>query len=231
MTIKQHSTITVAIAATVESAINNALDYDPASKRAVGELIDILAIEVTPAVVPAMTLYCQGSVHGVKITSHCELPVAARLTGSPTALLALLNRPPTLADSGVELVGDVSLLQRWQAILDNLDIDWETCLQNYLGDIAGPITATMIGEAGQWLRHQSRYHQHQLSVYLQEELAIVPPKAEFDDFYRQIDELVLSIDRVQARIQQLHETVTNNDEKESHLNNNADPKNESNQLT
>ena len=207
MAAKQHSTVTIAIAATIESAINNALYYDPASKRAVSELTDVFAIEVRPATLPSITFYCQGTADGVRIMSHCESSAAARLTGSPAALLGLLNRPSNLAGSGVKLSGDVKLLQRWQTVLDNLDIDWETCLQYYLGDIAGPVTATLIGKTGQWLQHQSRYHQHQLRVYLQEELRIVPPKNAFHHFHHQVDELILATDRVQARIQQLQEKL------------------------
>ena len=197
----------IAIAATVENAINAALRYDPASRKAVSELTDILAVEVTSTTLPTAMVFCQGTNHGVSIMSHCELPITTRLTGSPTALMGLFNRPHSLANSGVELSGDVKLLQRWQAILDNLDIDWQTCLQQYLGDIAGPITAGVIGKAGDWLQHQWQYHQRQLGVYLQEELRVVPAKAEFDDFHQQVDELVLATDRLQARINNILTTL------------------------
>ena len=208
MAVKRHSTITIAIAAAAESAINAALTYDPATKRRVSQLTDILAIEVTSIGIPVMALFCQGTNHGIRIASHCELPITTRLTGAPMALATLLNHPHNLANTGVKVTGDNALLQRWQAILDHLDIDWQTCLQDHLGDIAGPITATMIDKTGDWLQHQWRYHQHQLSVYLQEELRVTPTKPEFDDFHQQVDELMLATDRLQARVQQLNHKST-----------------------
>ena len=216
MAVKQHSTVSIAIAATIESTINNALHYDPASKRAMSELTDIFAIEVIPAVLPPIIFYCQGTTDGVRIISHCDSPVTTRLTGSPAALFELLNRPHNLAGSGVKLSGDVKLLQRWQAVLNNLDIDWQTFLQQRLGDIAGPVTATFIGKTRQWLQHQRRYHQHQLSVYLQEELRVVPAQAEFDHFYQEVDQLTLAVDRLQARVQQVNKKLANTRSKKSH---------------
>lgn len=214
MVVKQQYS-SIAIAATVEGIINTALHYDPASKRAVSELTKILAIEVTPATIPAITLFCTGTAQGLSVMSHCTLPVTTRLTGSPIALLGLLQRPHSLANSGVKLSGDIKLLQRWQVILDNIDIDWEECLQQHFGDIAGPITATAIGKVGHWLQNQLHYHQRQLSVYLQEELRVVPAKAEFDHFHQQVDELILATDRLKARVQQLHARRLNN----PHVNN------------
>ena len=213
MAVKQHSTIAIAIATTVETAINNALHYDPASKQAVSKLTDILAIKMIAVGLPTMTLYCQGTAGGIRIMSRCEASATTHLTGSPAALLGLLNRPGNLAGSGVELYGDVRLLQGWQTFLDHLDIDWETCLQYYLGDIVGPITATLIGKTGQWLQHQSRYHQHQLRIYLEEELRVVPSKNEFHHFHDQVDEIILATDRLQARIQQLQAKLS-----DSHFN-------------
>lgn len=199
--------MTKAVAAAVEDIVNTALEYDPASKREISELTDTLAIAVTPATsmpIPNTKLFITGAKHGLRVMNHAISPVTTCLTGSPTALLNLLQRPHSLANSGVELSGDVNLLQRWQAILDNLDIDWQTCLQRYLGDIGGPITAMAIGHTGHWLQHQYHYHRHQLSVYLQEELRAVPTSAELDYFHRQVDELMLSTDRLEMRVRRLH---------------------------
>ena len=204
MAVKQHSSMAIAIAAVAESTINTALSYDPASKHAVSELTGIIALEVTPVTMLTVTVFCTGTVHGLRVMNHCTSPITTRLSGSPIALLRLLQRPHSLADSGVDMSGNIELLQRWQVVLDNLDIDWQECLQHYLGDIAGPIMATTIGKAGHWLQHQFHYHQRQLSVYLQEEIRLVPAKAEFDHFHRQVDELILAADRLDARVQQVH---------------------------
>ena len=216
MSVKQHSIVTTAIAATIENTINAALRYDPASQRAVSELTDILAIEVTSVAIPATTLFCQGATNGVRVMSNCESPVTTCLTGSPTALIGLLSDPHSLPNSSVELSGNIKLLQQWQIILDNLDIDWQTCLQHRLGDIAGPATAAAIGNIGHWLQYQWRYHQRQLSVYLQEELRVVPAKAEFDDLHQQVDELTLAVDRMQARVQHVSKKLDNAHLKKAH---------------
>ncbi len=192
--------ISAAITASIESVINTAFKYDPASQQKIAEITDVLAIESTA---PALTIYCHGTSDGVRIMSHCEAPTATQLIGTPLALISLLKKPTTLAGSGVELVGSVGLLQRWQAILNDLDIDWEDAISNVLGDIAGPMAGKIISSGLNWSRQQNAEQARLLKEYITEELKVTPSKAEITGFSEAVGEIKMDAERLQARFSQL----------------------------
>jgi ubiquinone biosynthesis protein UbiJ len=202
--------ISAAITASIESIINSALGYDPASMQKIAAISDVLAIQSTR---PALTLYCHGSNDGVRIMSHCESPVTTQLSGTPLALISLLKKPTTLANSGVELTGSVGLLQHWQAILNELDIDWEDAISTVLGDLAGPITAKTISGGISWTKHQSAEQTQLFKEYITEELKVTPSKPELNIFSNAVSELKMDAERLQARFTQLLETHTINTSK------------------
>ena len=199
--------ISAGITASIESVINSALVFDPASMQKIAAISDVLAIQST---MPAMTLYCHGSNDGVRIMSFCESPVTTQLSGSPLALIALLRKPTTLANSGVELTGSVGLLQRWQTVLNELDIDWEDAISNVLGDIAGPFTAKTVLAGLSWTRHQSAEQTRLFKEYITEELKVTPSKSELKIFSDAVSEIKMDAERLQARFSQLLDTHTVN---------------------
>jgi ubiquinone biosynthesis protein UbiJ len=203
--------IAAALTSGIEAIINRALHYDPATRQQLATLTDILAIESTA---PALTLYCHGTAEGVRIMHYCEAPISTQLSGRPLALLTLLQKPSSLANSGVELVGNVALLQRWQMLLEQVDIDWEEALSQLLGDIAGPVTANTLRGGFGWTQQQAHDIQRLLKEYLPEEVRLVPSRPELEQFYRAVDELALKTDRITARIAQLQQALKDSMPKE-----------------
>jgi ubiquinone biosynthesis protein UbiJ len=208
--------ISAAITASIESLINTALRYDPASRQKIAALSDILAIQSTK---PALTLYCRGTIDGVNIMSNCSAPSAAQLTGTPFALLNLLRKPNSLANTGVELTGSVGLLQQWQAILNELDIDWEDAISSILGDIAGPVAAKTILGGINWSKHQGDEQARLFKEYITEELKITPSKPELNIFSDAVNEIKMDAERLQARFNQLLDTHTNSSNQSANTNN------------
>ena len=199
--------VSAAITASIESVINTALRYDPASLQKIAAINDVLAIASTT---PALTLYCHGTSDGVRIMSHCEAPTVTHLSGTPLALISLLKKPTTLANSGVELAGSVGLLQRWQVILNELDIDWEDAISSVLGDIAGPVAAKTILGGLNWSKHQGDEQIRLVKEYITEELKVTPSKAELNIFNDAVSDIKMDAERLQARFFQLLKTQTKN---------------------
>ncbi len=192
--------LVTALTSAIETVINTALRYDPASKQQLSTLTDILAIEST---VPSLTLYCHGTEDGVRIMGYCESPITTQLKGSPLALLSLLKQPTNLANSGVELTGSIGLLQQWQQLLQQLDIDWEDAISSVLGDIAGPLAMKTIRGGLAWTHDQKEEQLRLLKEYLTEELRAIPSKTELEEFYSAVSETVIDTDRLNARVTQL----------------------------
>jgi ubiquinone biosynthesis protein UbiJ len=186
------------LTASIETIINTALQYDPASRKKIAALHDILAIETT---IPALCFYIRGQEEGVRVFSYCEAPVCTHLKGSPLALLMLLQQPNNLSNSGVSLTGNTHLLQQWQRILHTLEIDWEEAISQVLGDIAGSLSATGIRRSTSYAKEQIKEHGRLITEYLSEELKVTPSKAEANALFDQIDQLNLRLDRISAHIQ------------------------------
>lgn len=193
------------ITGALESVVNTALRYDPASQQKLATLTDILAIESDS---PRFTLYCHGSEDGIRLMTHCEAPITTQLTGSPLALFSLLKKPTTLANSGVELSGSVGLLQEWQQLLDQLDIDWEDAISGVLGDIAGPLFAQNLRKGAAWASTQKEEQFRLLKEYLPEEVKVIPSKSELDHFYEAVNSTTLDTDRISARLSALQQKVS-----------------------
>ena len=190
--------------AAMESVVNTALRYDPASRQQLAELTDILAIHSTT---PRLSLYCCGSEDGIRIMSYCDAPVTTQLTGSPLALLSLIKQPTSLAGSGVELSGSIGLLQQWQGIMHQLDIDWEDAISQVLGDIAGPTLANNLRQGANWFQDQQQQQWRLVKEYLPEEIKLIPSKTELDCFYQDVSNLSLDTDRIHARLNNIIDTL------------------------
>lgn len=186
--------------ALLEISINTALKYDPATKNAISQIEGVLAVE---SLLPAFTCYLSGSGQGVQVLSYTELAVSTKLKGTLPALVGLLKQPTTLADSGVELLGSIGLLQQWQQVLSQLDIDWEDALGELLGDMASQPLASVLKDSVSWIKRQGLQHEQQLKNYLYEELKLTPAKSELTAFYQQVDQAKLTLDRLEARLNRL----------------------------
>lgn len=193
-----------ALTTAIETVVNSALKYDPASRQKIAALQDILAVKIT---VPSLCFYIQGQEEGVRVFSYCESPISTHLTGSPIALLSLLQQPSNLNHSGVSITGSTQLLQQWQDILQTLDIDWEDAISQVFGDIAGPLSASGLRQSATYAKTQLKEQGRLIAEYLPEELKVTPSKPEAEAFFEQVDQLKLHIDRLSARIQALQSQV------------------------
>lgn len=197
------NTLLQAATASIETIANKALMYDPATKKQVAAINDILCIDITAPL--RVTLYIRGQDQGVAVLSYCEQPPTATLTGSTTAFATLLQNPQAFANSGITLTGSPGLLQRWQTIIAALEIDWEDAISQVLGDIAGPIASQGIKKTAQWWQSQAKEQQRLLAEYVTEELKWVPSTNEMDCLTHHIAELRLQMDRISARTERLQQ--------------------------
>lgn len=201
--------LTIAITAAMEAVINTALRYDPASRQQIATITDILSIKTSFAT-SNLDLYIQGCDDGIRIMGHCEQTVTSQLSGKPLALLSLIRQPTNLANSGIEFTGSIGLLQQWQQLLAQLDIDWEDAISSVLGDIAGPLTASGLRKGVSWKLQQHKERYRLLKEYLSEELHLIPSKAELHHFYDEVSQLTLDTDRTAARLQRLKQRLASN---------------------
>jgi ubiquinone biosynthesis protein UbiJ len=195
-------TLSTAALAGLEKLINSALRYDPGTRIALGKLSDqILAVTISS---PALTIYLTPDDEGVRLMSQWEGEVHTHLYGSLPALIKLVSSERTsFTDSGVEVVGNTGLLVDLQRLLKNLDIDWEEALSEFLGDIVGHQSAEAIRSGVNYTRDRADELRRSTSEFLTEELQALVSKNELEDFYQQVDDLRLQLDRLEARARKL----------------------------
>lgn len=198
------STLTIAALASAEKMINVALRYDPATRIGLTQLEGkIIALQITT---PGITIFMMPMDDELRLMSSWDGDVDTRITGSLLALAQLSQTEiHNLKDSGVTVMGDLSLLADLQRLVKNLDIDWEEMLSQFTGDIIGHQTAQLIRAKLSWAKDRAKSGQRLTSEFLTEELKTLPGKAELNDFYQQVDDLRLAVDRAVARV----ETIIN----------------------
>ena len=196
------STLTIAALAGAEKVINTALRYDPATRLGLTPLEGkILAVQITA---PALTVFVMPMDDELRLMGNWDGDVDTRITGSSLALAQLAQTEiHNLKDSGVTVMGDLSLLADYQRLLKNLDIDWEDMLSQFTGDIIGHQTAQLIRTKFGWVKDRANSAQRLTKEFLTEELKTVPGKPELETFYRDVDELRLAVDRAAARVEKL----------------------------
>lgn len=198
---------TAALAA-LEAALNRALDLSPHSKSALAQLEDcVFALHCTA---PTLSVYLHPGVEGIRLAGkHCG-PVTTSITGKAsdfTELATAEDPTATLINGALELQGDSAALIELQRILASLDVDWEAPLVASLGDVAGHQIAELLRQAFSWGRQASASLRRQLGEFIHEEARLSPPRLEMEDFYRDVSELALRVDRLQSRSERLRQRL------------------------
>jgi len=201
-------TLHTAALAALEKAANSALALSPRGAEGLAPLADcVFAFHCTA---PALDCYLCPGVDGVRLTGYHEGPVTTRLTGTASdfAELAQASDPAaTLVNGGLTMEGDSAPLLELQRLLATLEIDWEAPLVDTLGDVAGHQLAQLLRQAFAWGKQASASLSRQLGEYLQEEARLSPPRLEVEDFYRDVHELNLRVDRLESRTRRLRQRL------------------------
>lgn len=146
---------------------------------------------------------------------HGELLLLDKFDGHPDTIihsnpiglirLSLLpaSRARSLFNDKIRISGDIELGQNVKKLFDEMDIDWEGHLAHFTGDVVAHQIGSFVRKGIEFKNQVSQSMQLNITEYLQEELRLFPSKNELEDFYNDIDELALSVERLQAHVHQL----------------------------
>ena len=197
-------TLHTAALAALESGLNRALQLAPATAAELEQLQDcIFALHCTA---PEIDVYLQPAASGIRLMGIHEGPVTTSVRGeaSDFAELATAKDPAaTLINGSLELQGDSAPLIELQKTLASLDMDWEAPLVDTLGDVAGHQVAQTVRAAVGWGSQASSSLTRQLGEFIHEEARLTPPRLELEDFYRDVQDLGLRVERLQSRTARL----------------------------
>lgn len=100
----------------------------------------------------------------------------------------------------ISVSGDIKVLQHLQHFIQNLNLDWEEELSKYTNDVIANKAVTIIKSIYRHSKQISNNLQEMLTEYLEEEIKLLPTKYEINSFMREVDELRLAVDRIEAKI-------------------------------
>ena len=187
----------------VAAVVNRLLTLDPHSQQQLAQLQGHwIAIKN-----PATDLYIQFTATGIHLAHQCDTAVAATIEGSLVDLLRFAQADEPMIGQGVQLSGDIALLQRLQRIAQQLDLDWDGWLARWLGDVPTHYLSQGAKASQQWLTQFEQRMAQNLNEYLHEEQRLLPSAIELENFYHKIDELRDDSERLLQRMSLLEKQV------------------------
>lgn len=202
------ATIIQAGLASAETIVNQALDYDPSSQQKIAKLAPkVLAIEISK---PSFNIYIRfaDSDHqqGIQLLSHFEGEPDAALSGELSAFINVATGPDkhaALTQSDLQIRGSSQLALSLADLMNDLNIDWEAMIAK----ITGPVAAHVIGKQARgifgWIKKTGEKLQDDVISYVRDERQMAAHKLEGEDRFRQIHQLRLDTERLEARVQRL----------------------------
>ncbi|MCX7117890.1 MAG: SCP2 sterol-binding domain-containing protein [Legionellales bacterium] len=191
----------------LQKALNHALALDESMPMKLHALEGkVLEMVISPLQVRFFICFAS---HELQLKAHVEGHVDATIHSSPLGLIRLSLLPASkvrsLFNDKIRVSGDVTLGQQVKALFDEIDIDWEGHLARFTGDVIAYQLGSLVRQGMAKKREVSASFRQDLTTYLQDEVRLFPASEEILDFYHDVDELSLSVERLSARVKQLLE--------------------------
>lgn len=196
----------------LQQAVNLTLSLDETRKARMQALQGkVIKLIVKPLNV---IFYIRFSDTQLELRSHYEDAVDTTIESSPLGLIRLSLLPASkvrsLFNDQIKMSGNVEVGQQVKQLFDELDIDWEGHLAQFTGDVIAFQIGSMFRKGRSFKNQFQTSLQQNVTEYLQEELRMVPSREEMEDFFHDVDELSLHVERLQALINQLKPSDENN---------------------
>ncbi len=119
-----------AFADLLQTALNEQLD-DTAELHKLAERVLALELKGT-----GLTLFFQQKNGQLVVSTEAPAEVSTWIRGTPKALFGMAKPEWSSSNDQVNIEGDAGLVRDFEAIIRNLDFDWEQKLSSFVGDVA-----------------------------------------------------------------------------------------------
>lgn len=190
--------------ATLETVLNRFIALDPMAKERLSKLDGkVIGIEIKGL---SHTLFLIPAAHRLMVVGSHEGQPDCHISGTPLALIKMINREKNseqLFTGEVEVSGNTELAHRFGVILADMDVDWEEQLSHVTGDAVAHGVGNLLRDLSGWGRNTANNLGLDIGEYLQQEIQILPPRVEIEQFLGQVDVLRDDVERMEARIHRL----------------------------
>lgn len=182
-------------------AINAYLELDPDSKTRIHRLQDkAITIELLPF---HFVFQCTFKTDGIHVHTGDLLIAEAMIRGTPLQMLNVMLMPQQRQRFFAEdltMTGDAAFAQEVVDLFDRLDINWEEHASQLIGDIPTYHISRFLHRIHDWFGTTEQSMSQNINDYLHEELNWLPTREALQDFFAEIDQTRMDVDRAEARI-------------------------------
>lgn len=199
--------------ASFNKALNAYLSLDPNSKKKLRKLENkVITIDLLPSHTILQFILSDES---VTLKEEEILDSDVKIIATPIQLTSLIiaqeNRQQFFIED-VKIEGDAELGQAIIELFDELEIDWEEQLSHFVGDISAHHVGRVFHGIKSWAARFNQSMAHDINEYLHEELKLFPTANELNNYYDEIDHLALALDRAEARLSIIADTLKKEDQ-------------------
>jgi ubiquinone biosynthesis accessory factor UbiJ len=189
----------------LQIAINKAARLDESMPAKLQELNHkVIEMIISPLNVNFFILFENGE---ICLLDRYDKEADTVIHSSPIGLIRLSLLPASKARSlfndKIRMTGNSELGQQVKKLFDEMDIDWEEHLAHFTGDVVAHQIGSFVRRGIAFKKQVDESMRQNVSEYLHEELRVLPSKNELEDFFAEVDELSLSVERLQAHVNQL----------------------------
>lgn len=190
------------IALLLETAIQRGLQHDPSSRIALGKLpnLSLSVYSREPSI--ELLFICNATTIHV-LNANNEKGDSHIYASSATLLRLILTENTSLSELDIDIEGNLSFAQQFMNLFKQQNIDWEGLLADYLGDSSAHTLSLSLQHAKQWLSGLANKNVHQS----QTETGVITNKSDVTQFIKNVDNLQMNYDRIDARVKQLQKTL------------------------
>lgn len=193
----------------LEFLINRALALDPATQARLAEMQGlVLAIHCQN---PKLSAYCLPGTQGLELRGVvADDQVSASVSGKLSDFVKLMqadDKAAALVNGRLAVAGDSGHFLKLQAVLADLDLDWEQALSRVFGDVASHQIGRLLRGAMSFGQDTRSTLERHVEEFIHEEARLLPPKLELENFYADVRALNSRSERLQARIQRLQQRI------------------------
>jgi len=193
---------------TAERGIEALLRLDPETRERLSALDGkVIAIHVTSPELNVVMSIVDKHIHFIGVI---DTPADTTLTGTLSALRSMSAGNDALYRGEVTVGGDIGTGQLLREIIAELDPDWEGFLSPLIGDSLVHRAGVAGGLLSGWIKRTQEAMSQNTGEYLQEEVQLLAPNSEVTAYCTDVDDIRASVDRLEARVQQLEKTGRRN---------------------
>jgi len=195
------------LTSTLENVLNRGLPRSPRARELCRQLEGRrVGVEVSGFT----RLLVESTGETLRLTRDAGAAADAELVGGPLSLMALMGGTPEdiLQRGDVQIRGDAELAQKFRELALLLRPDVEEELSQVLGDVPAHQIGRFARAAFGWTQKATSTTVRNVAEYFAHERQHLVSRPEGDQFLKGVDTLREAVDRLDARLAALSQTVT-----------------------